>query len=180
MLILYIKTQKISYMLLDFAAFFFFFLKTLRKNWTENIPASNFPVGRIAEWVFGRQVGLPNEKWSRTQWLAAHTLLAVTNVWLEKYRGNYIQLLSKSVTWHMWQGNKTANGGCLVRQISLMLGPAPRLSCLPLKRKGWAAELHPEGFLHTSTFKASFWVHILSDKKGKGGQLSKKRDLKVN
>lgn len=31
MLILYIKTQKISYMLLDFAAFFFFFKDTKEK-----------------------------------------------------------------------------------------------------------------------------------------------------
>lgn len=32
MLILYIKTQKISYMLLDFAAFFFFFFKDTKEK----------------------------------------------------------------------------------------------------------------------------------------------------
>lgn len=56
---------------------------------------------------------------SRTHCLAAQTLLATTNMWLEKYRGNYIQPLSKSVTWHMWLGNKTANGGWLLRQSRL-------------------------------------------------------------
>lgn len=98
---------------------FFSLFRHYRKKWSEKIPAPTFLAGSILEQVFRRQLGLTNEKWSRTHCLAAQILLATTNTWLEKYRGNYIQPLSKSVTWHMWPGNKTANGGWLLRQSRL-------------------------------------------------------------